>query len=349
MRRVKRGIAVLCLLGLLAAAGCTPQETETSPRGVAFFNYFDTVSYVYSYAGDSAERFEERSAEVSSVLYEHHQLFDIYHEYAGVNNLATVNRLAGGEPVAVDERLVDFLLYARELYTLTGGEMNVMMGAVLSVWHDYRTEGKELPPREILEEAAKHTDISLLEIDEEKNTVRIADADASIDVGALGKGYATEVAARKLEAQGADSYVLNVGGNIRIIGQKPDGSGWRTGVKDPADPNNAYKAYLDLSDTSCVTSGNYERFYTVNNVRYHHIIDRDTLMPAEQFAGVTVLTKNSGLADALSTALFCMSYEDGLSVLERVEEDVAVLWIRADGEVLTTPNIEKWMETSTSK
>lgn len=345
MKFMKKGLAVCCLLGLLAGmAGCTSGKAgKAEPQGKAYFTYFDTVSYVYSYAEDSAERFEDRSAEVSGILGEYHKLFDIYHEYSGINNLCTVNRLAGGEAVEVDPKLIDFLKYAMELYEKTHGEMNILMGAVLSIWHDYRTEGMEdpqaarLPAEEVLSAAAEHTDISLLEIDEENCTVRLTDPHASIDVGALGKGYATEMAARYLEQQEADGYVLNVGGNIRIIGSKPDGSGWITGVRDPDDPE-GYAAQLLLRDISCVTSGSYERYYTVDGKRYHHIIDRDTLWPAEHFASLTVFTKDSGLADALSTALFCMPYEDGLQLTEEME-GVEALWVFHDGEQRYTPGL----------
>ncbi len=309
--------------------------------GKVYYTFFDTVSYIYNYAGDSQEVFDEKTAAAASILEEYHRLFDIYYEHSGINNLCTVNKNAGGEPIEVDQKLIDFLLYAKELYGLTDGEMNVMMGAVLRPWHDCRTAASsdpanaKIPDAAILEEAAKHTSIDLLEIDDENNTVRISDPAASIDVGALGKGYATEKAAQYLESIGSTSYVLNIGGNIRIIGSKPDGSGWLTGIKDPADSDNAYAEYITLKDTSCVTSGIYERFYSVGGVQYHHIIDKDTLMPSVFFPSVTIITKDSGLADALSTALFSMSYEDGRALVDSLG-GVEVLWITHDGEKLMT-------------
>ena len=132
--------------------------------------------------------------------------------------------------------------------------------------------------------------------------------------------------------------MLNIGGNIRIVGTKPDGGGWNTAVKDPKDPESQYSAILNLTDTACVTSGNYERFFTVDGVRYHHIIDPDTLFPATQFASVTIVTRDSGLADALSTALFCMSYEDGRALAEKLG-GVDVLWVEHDGTVRYTDGL----------
>ena len=110
---VRKPTALICILVLctiLTSCGAKEQQNvKIEPKGKVYFSYFDTVSYIYDYSGDSAERFDDRSADVSHILEEYHRLFDIYHEYAGINNLCTINRLAGGEPVSVDQKLVDFL------------------------------------------------------------------------------------------------------------------------------------------------------------------------------------------------------------------------------------------------
>lgn len=332
---------------LVFLTGCPQSATKTEPRGKVYFTFFDTVSYIYSYAGDSETVFDENCALVAGILEEYHALFDIYYPHSSeFNTLYDINKNAGGSPMKVDEKLIDFLLYAKELYELTSGEMNIMMGAVLRPWHECRTAAKSnpsaaaIPTKEVLDEAFTHTSIDLLEIDEANSTVRITDPAASIDVGALGKGYATEMAARALEEKGATSYVLNIGGNIRIIGTKPDGSGWLTGIKDPANSDSAYALYLTLSNTSCVTSGVYERYFTVDGVRYHHIIDKDTCMPSRHFASVSVITRDSALADCLSTALFCMSIEEGQALVESLE-GVEVLWITEDGTQYQSSGLSK--------
>ncbi len=334
-----RSITCLCLIwGLLVfLTGCPQSAQQTEVRGMPYFTFFDTVSYIYTYAGDSDEVFAENCADAAKILEEYHNLFDIYYPHAGVTGLYDINKNAGGDPMKVEKKLLDFLIYAKGLYELTGGEMNIMMGAVLRPWHDCRSAASKdpanasIPTKEALDEAALHTSIDLLEIDEINSTVRITDPQASIDVGALGKGYATEKAAQALEEKGVTSYVLNIGGNIRIIGTKPDGSGWLTGIKDPANSDSAYALYLTLANTSCVTSGVYERYFTVGGERYHHIIDKDTNMPSEHFASVTVIAKDSGLADCLSTALFCMSLEEGQALVKSLD-GVEVLWITTDGK-----------------
>lgn len=306
-----------------------------------YFNYFDTVSHIYSYANESEAEFEKTCREAVLMMDEYHKLFDIYNEYEGISNLCTLNREAGNSPIELDDRLVDFLLYTKELYYKTNGEMNVMMGSVLRLWHDFREDAKgnrTVPPESRLNEAALHTSIDLLEINKTEKTARISDPNASIDVGAIGKGYVAQIIASHLYALGKEGYVLNIGGNIRIIGKKPNGDGWVTGIKDP-DNLSSYAMKLILSDTSCVTSGNYERYAEIDGVRYHHIIDKDTLMPANYFSSVTVICKDSALADSLSTALFCMNYEDGKSLVESMQ-GVDVVWIRSDGEMYVTDGIE---------
>lgn len=332
------------MLSGCSLSGSQSEGNSSQPKGKAYFSYFDTVSYIYSYANDTEAEFEKNAADVSALLSDYHKLFDIYHEYADVNNLCTINMNAGEAPIKVDSRLIDFLEYAKEMYDATDYEMNIMLGSVLNIWHNYRTialddsSKAEVPTQAELQEAAKHTSFDSLVIDKENSTVYIKDSSASIDVGALGKGYATEKAAQLLIDRGVTNYVLNVGGNIRTIGTKPNGDPWTSAIKDPMDPDNAFALKVNLSNCSCVTSGNYERYYVVGGNKYHHIIDKDTLNPADYFASVTIISTDSGLADALSTALFCMPYEQGLEIANN--SNVDVIWIYADGTISYTNGIE---------
>ena len=186
----------------------------------------------------------------------------------------------------------------------------------------------------------KHCNIDDLIIDKASGTVYISDPDMSLDVGAIGKGYATEKAAELLISRGISSYVLNIGGNIRAIGEKVTGDGWVTGITNPDHTSGEqFVARVNIKNISLVTSGDYERFYTVEGVKYHHVIDPVTLMPASYFSSVSVFTPDSGLADALSTALFCMSYEDGKELVESIGE-VDVIWVDTEYNVYYTDGIE---------
>ncbi|MGX8685693.1 MAG: FAD:protein FMN transferase, partial [Spirochaetales bacterium] len=133
---------------------------------------------------------------------------------------------------------------------------------------------------------------------------------------------------------GKNSYVVDIGGNLRLVGKKPNGDGWITGIKNPTSENQV-AVRLSLSDTSCVTSGNYERYVEIDGKRYSHIIDKDTLMPADYYLSVSVITPDSALADALATALSCMSIDSGLQIVSGLE-NVQVLWILPDMSMVTT-------------
>lgn len=298
-------------------------------------DYFDTVTTVIGYES-TKEEFDAVANEILAQLAEYHRLYTIYHRFEGMENLCTINELVDGShrTVKVDKRIIDMLLYGVEMYDLTAGMVNIAMGSVLSLWHNYRTLGKDnpaeasLPPMEKLTAAAEHTDISKMVIDEENCTVTLTDPLMSLDVGAVAKGYATECIARSLEERGISGYVLNVGGNIRAIGSKPDGEKWTVGIENPL--GEEYLAYLDINDESVVTSGSYQRFYYVDGTAYHHIIHPDTLMPSEGFLSVSVVCKNSGFGDALSTALFCLHLEEGLELVESIPE-TEVMWVSEDG------------------
>ena len=351
---LKKIISAVCCLSILLTllASCKKGEDEPKVREpetqyTIYWDLFDTKSVIYSYKGDSKEEFEANHKAVAALLTEYHRLFDIYYKYSGINNLKTVNDKAGIAPVEVDEKLIDFLLYAKEIYTLTGGKTNIAMGSVLKLWHDCREDASDedhpvyrVPSEEELTEAGKHCNIDNVIIDKEAGTVYLSDPYMRLDVGALGKGYATERAAQLLISRGVTSYVLNIGGNLRLIGEKVTGAGWVTGITNP-DKSSEESIFtkVNIKSTSLVTSGNYERFYTVDGVDYHHIIDPDTLVPSAYFSSVSIITPDSALADALSTALFCMSYEEGLALVNSIG-GVEVIWVDLEYNVKHTSGVE---------
>ena len=161
----------------------------------SFLDVFDTMTNIVGYA-ESEAAFSEAVSGIHDELVEYHQLYDIYNEYEGINNLKTVNDNAGGEPVEVDQRIIDLLVFAREMYEATGGKTDVALGAVLRIWHDAREtaindpSAAYVPTEEELEAANGHTDFGSIVIDEANGTVQITDPEASIDVGGIAKGYA---------------------------------------------------------------------------------------------------------------------------------------------------------------
>lgn len=332
-------ILFLAVLQVFSFASC--KASEKTKFNAYYFDYFDTATTIIGYE-KTKEEFDAVCKEITQLLGEYHKLFTIYSRYEGLNNLVTINDVTKGEHsvVKVDERIIDLLLFAKEMYNITKGKVNIAMGSVLSIWHIYRNEGlddpvnAELPPMEKLKEAAKHTDINNLIIDEENSTVYISDPLMKLDVGAIAKGYAVEKVAQYLIEKGVTGYILNVGGNIRTIGFAGDESSpWKVGIENPDTENEEkpYIEYLKVAGKSVVTSGSYQRFYVVNGENYHHIIDPETLMPGDKYKSVSVLCDDSGTGDAFSTALFLLSYEEGKKLVEETD-GVEAMWVMPDGE-----------------
>lgn len=355
------GKRILCLTVCLALCLCTAcAQTAQSGQGqlnrysMFFFDTFDTMITIIGYAPDQ-EVFDRVTGEAKAEFERYHKIYDGYHAYEGVQNIYALNRDGARGPVAVELELWDLLQFAAQWQSRLMGSTNIAMGAVLRYWHDAREAVEAggqaaLPDREALAAAAKHCSFEDVVMDEANRTVFFRDPLLKLDVGAVAKGYATERVARQMLASDMPSFIINAGGNVRV-GNAP-GAGrvhWGVGLQDPDTAQSAgfEQQSLDvlyLENLSVVTSGDYERFFMLEGVRYHHIISPETLMPATQFRAVTVVCEDSGLADVLSTALFVLPYEQGLELAQSLE-GVQVLWVRGEGEnrqVLMTRGMEAY-------
>ena len=338
---MKKIIALILFLTIIFPSGCTvsgPQRYQAE-----YITLFDTVTRIVGYT-DSEQDFDALSKKAYNSLEEYHKLYDIYNDYDRINNIKTINDNAGKAPVVVDRKIIDMLLFAKEQYIQTNGAVNVAFGAVLSIWHDYRTAGIEnpeaalLPPMEDLEAAAQHCNIDDVIIDKVKSTVYLSDPLMKLDVGAIAKGYATEQVAKMLESEGVTSMLISVGGNVRAIGWKSDdGNGntapWVIGIQNPDKASeNTTLFNVEIADMSVVTSGSYERYYTVGEKQFHHIIDPTTLMPSTYYTAVSVICKDSGMADATSTAIFNMPLDQAKAYINSLD-GVEAMWVLPDGSI----------------
>ena len=249
---------------------------------------------------------------------------------------------AAAAAVAVSPELYAFLEWcAGRVWEQTGGATNVAAGALLSLWHDARESDAPAPPDpDLLEAARDHIDMADLQLDSAEQTVFFADPDLRLDVGAVAKGYAVELAAQAAEERGLESALLNIGGNLRAIGEKANGEGaWNIGVENPWGSEPAYIQTLALpAGYSLVVSGDYQRYFEYEGVRYAHLIDLTTGYPARYYSSVAILAPRGegGMADAWSTALFCLPENTGRALLP--EGDVAALWMYPDGSTAATGN-----------
>ncbi len=336
-----RRLVSLLLILALCLSGCA--GGKQAQHSATYLDLFDTVTTVLHYGG-SQEEFDTQAEKIRAELEFYHQLFDIYNDYPGINNLKTVNDNAGVAPVQVDRAIMDLLLDCRRYYDLTGGMVDVTMGSVLRLWHEARTAGladpenARLPDRAALEEAAEHIGFDKLIIDEEASTVFISDSRARLDVGAIAKGWASQ----RVAENAPDGYLISVGGNVCATGAKfDDGTPWVVAIQNP--DGGAYLHTIAVSGGCVVTSGDYQRTYTVGGEEYHHIIDPNTLMPSVLWQSVTIVCDDSALADALSTALFLLPLEEGMTLLETCGAEA--MWLDTQGKEFYSPGFERLIKS----
>ncbi len=341
MKRLTCGLLLLVFLLSGCKTGTVPEQKQYS---ATFLTVFDTVTTITGKA-ESQETFSEAARKIHDELKLYHELFDIYNEYEGRSNLKTVNDNAGIAPVAVDPLIIELLKDCKEYHVLSGGVVNPAMGSVLALWHDARNDGINdpanayLPEDEALEAAAAHMDMDAVVIDEAASTVFITDPNVRLDVGAIAKGWAVQRAALKAPA----GLLMSVGGNVCATGPKdPSGTPWVVGIQDP-NGGDAYLHTLKIQSGSIVTSGDYQRAYVVDGELYHHIIDPNTLYPSTLWRSVTIVCQDSGLGDALSTALFVLPMEEGQRLLDDMGAEA--MWVDREGNRFYSPGFQDFIRT----
>ncbi|WP_232696402.1 FAD:protein FMN transferase [Brevibacillus daliensis] len=316
----------------------------------SFFESFDTVTQVVAYT-KSEEEFKKYFNQIKARFQELHRLYDIFNNYEGVNNIKTINDQAGIRPVKVDQEIIDLLQFSNKWYVEAGEETNIAMGSVLEIWQTYRDEAlsnpavAKLPPMEELKAAAQHMDMDKVIIDTANSTVFLEDPEMSLNVGSVAKGFATELVANEMKEAGLESAIISAGGNVRTIGYPYDSvrNRWGIGIQNPdrlvvTDEENLLDTAF-IQEASVVSSGDYQRYYEVDNKRIHHLIDPKTLMPGDYYRAVTIVTADSGLADFLSTVVFLTPYEESRAFVDRLE-GVEALWVMQDGTVKATQGME---------
>lgn len=311
-----------------------------------FLGLFDTVTEIVGYS-QSKELFTEQVEQIHEELKQYHMLYDIYQEYEGIVNLKTLNNEACKAPVSVDQKIIDLLIFSKRMHTETQGSVNVAFGSVLKLWKQYREQGiedpenAELPPMKELKEAALHINVDDIIIDEQNLTVFFKDPALQLDVGAVAKGFAVEAVCKSAQARGVNNMLVSVGGNVRAIGRKSLWEPFVVSLKNPdTEAQNASLISVGLSGEALVSSGDYLRYYTVGGKQYHHIIDSETLLPAEHYRSVSILSSDSGIADALSTAAYLMTFEQSKALVQKFPNTEA-LWIFHDGSIQMTTGFEK--------
>lgn len=319
---------IICTMFL--AAGCRPGGWFAAKPYKETQFLMDTVIEVTAY-GPTAE------AAVKAAFGEFKRLHDISNNFDQASEVSQVNEAAGRQPVKVSADLLAMIKRANELSSRLDGTFDVTIGPLSDLWGIGR-KGDFVPSQEEIAKVLPLIDYRLVVLDEPAGTVFLPKAGMKIDLGGIAKGYAVDRAIDILKAKGVQSALINAGGDVRVIGSRPDGNPWRIGVQHPRNPD-AMLAKLALTDWDTMeTSGDYQRYFIKDNVRYSHILDPRTGRQPRQISSVTMVLSNSADGDIFSTALFVLGPERGLTLLRQFP-GVEAIMMTADGRVIVSPGL----------
>lgn len=322
-------VVVICVLFLIFYIIYNKNNTYKEYKTT--FNYMDTNIEVRIYSKDKNLALKKLK-EVEKIFDKYHKLTDKYNAYDGINNIYYIhNNTSSDEYIKLDKELFDLIEYAKGYTQKTDGLVDIKMGNVLDLWHQYRTLNMGVPSYEELRLASSYDKEIIL-----KDDNLIYNNHVNIDLGSIAKGYTTKVVANYLESKGVNRYLINAGGNV-VVGDYYNKKGeYKIGIQDPKS-NGIFKV-IKGNNISVVTSGSYERYYEYNGKIYSHIINPKTLYPENNFLSVTVICNDSALADILSTYLFLIDVDSGIKYIENLD-GVEAIWYIDEGNVKKTSGV----------
>lgn len=336
MIRHRRPIALLLsLLLLLPAIGCGRESAagqDQLPLSRTYF-LFSTIITIRVFDEGMTEARFDRIGELLETIDQQlsRQLAD--------SEIDQLNRQAGIQPVAVSEETYRVVEEALQFAKKSGGRFNPAIGPLVDLWA-IGNGGDSVPSSEQIAEALALIDYEDVALYPQERKIGLARPGMSLDLGAIGKGYAADVIAEYLRSEGMKSALIDLGGNLLTLGAKPDGAPWSIGIQDPAEQRGAYLGTLQVVDKTIVTSGVYERFFKADGQVYHHLLDSATGYPfRNDLLSVSIVTDESIIADGLSTSVFGMGLEEGVAFVEQWD-GVDAIFVTEDNQVIVTSGLD---------
>lgn len=259
------------------------------------------------------------------------------------SELSKVNAGAGAQAVAVGPEMLAVIEKSLWVSEHSDGVFDVTFASMGKLWRFNHDMDGQVPPARELATARKRIDYRRVKVDREKKTIFLERADQKLDFGGIAKGYAVDRAADVLEAAGLAAYYVQAGGDLYVKGKKPDGSPWRVGVRDPRGPEGSFFARLPVENHAFSTAGDYERSFVKDGKRYHHIIDPRTGYPATATRSVTIWARDAFTADAIDDAVFILGPQQGLALVESIDDCGAVI-VDAANKVWVSKRLEGLLE-----
>ncbi len=291
----------------------------------------DTPVRVVVYAGR-----REAGAATDAAIEQIARLESLWHPGRPDSDVARVNAAAGTEPVSVAPETLELAQIAVQVARETGGAFDPTIGPLSAAWGF--GEGGRVPGATELASARALVDWRDLHVDSEAGTIFLARPGMQVEFGAVAKGLAARLVRDNLAEAGVSAALVQLGGSIALLGERPQGGPWQIAVQHPRDPQ-GFLATLSLEEGFADTAGDYQRFFEHDGVRYHHILDPATGLPAAGMASVTVVASRGELADAYATAAFVLGMEEGYRFL--LEHGVEGLLVSDSGEVRMTPGMAR--------
>jgi len=257
------------------------------------------------------------------------------------SDVSKVNEAAGLNHVIVSPEVLHVTEKAVSYAELTEGSFDPTIAPLVDLWGFYGQEYR-VPNPEELERIVPFVDYTALEIDRDDETLFLTQSQMGLELGGIAKGFIVDQAMGVLKKADVEHAFINAGGDIGLIGSNPDGEPWRIGITNPRKTDQII-AVLSIIDCSVVTSGDYERSFEEEGEKYHHILDPETGMPADELASVTIVADTTLIADVLSTAVFVLGPQQGLQLIEDLDEAEGVL-ITPDLEVLVSSGLKDKVE-----
>jgi thiamine biosynthesis lipoprotein len=280
-----------------------------------------------------------------------HAFDQVHREFDRLENLLSVwkdgsdvvrlNKNAGITPVAVSPDTIEVLRIAAEASELTRGKFDITFGALTDIWRFDHDQDGIVPGRDLIEPRLKRIDYRAVEIDATAGTAFINRPNVRVHLGGIGKGYAVDRGAALLREQGVTDFMIQSGGDLYVSGSN-GGKPWKLAIADPRGNHDPF-ATVELTEGTFSTSGDYERAFIKDGVRYHHLIDPDFGEPARGCRSVTIFTRRAVMADVLSTGVFIMGPYDGMKLIETLAGVEGVI-VTAENDVLISSGLQRRIE-----
>lgn len=277
-------------------------------------------------------------AAMSAVFTEFDRLDALLSVWKPQSDVVRLNAAAGGPPLTVSTETLAVVLAGLEASRLTDGKFDVTFGALAEVWKFDHDQDNRLPTDGEIAARLPRVDYRAVVVDEAARTIALARPGVRLHLGGIGKGYAVDRAVALLRERGFRDFMIHAGGDLYVGGQ-PGERPWRLGINDPRGAPEESFATLELRDRTLSTSGDYERFFIQDGVRYHHLLDPSTGQPARDCRSVSIVAPTALQADALSTGVFILGPEKGMALVERLADVDAVI-VTADNRVLISSGLQ---------